>query len=182
MEEAFMALSPALRNSEEARYIPGQIEAIKATAKGATAPDFSRPDMHGKTVSLKDYRGKYVVLDFWGSWCRPCRASHPALIELYKKYHDKGLEVVGIAREEDGAGFAASKANWLKAIEEDGIGIWPQVLNDQETPVDSASIVLGYGIIGYPTKYLLDREGKVIGKYLGSDSDMKSVVEKLLAN
>jgi thiol-disulfide isomerase/thioredoxin len=129
-----------------------------------TAFASAKNDMNGKAVDLNALKGHYVLLDFWGSWCRPCRASHPHLKELYEKYKDKGFEIVGIATE-----HAKTKEDcirlWKTAIAEDGL-TWLQVLNNENRQKFDA--VKEYGVTAFPTKILLDPDGNIIGRYVGS--------------
>ena len=115
-----------LQQTALGRQLAEQIRIAKASAVGAIAPDFEKLDKDGKPVRLSDLRGKYVLLDFWGSWCGPCRASHPHLKELQAHYAPKGLEVINIASENG----TKAREIWLKAIEEDGM-TWTQVLNNE---------------------------------------------------
>jgi thiol-disulfide isomerase/thioredoxin len=146
-----------------------------------TAFAASKLDMQGKPVDLNALQGHYVLLDFWGSWCRPCRASHPHLKELYAKYKDKGFEIIGIATE-----HAKTKEEcirlWKTAIAEDGLP-WLQVLNNENAAKFDAA--KEYNVTAFPTKILLDRDGNVIGRYVGNGSGGEafgSKLEKLLSN
>lgn len=127
---------------------------------------------------LSSLKGKYVLLDFWGSWCGSCRASHPHLKEIYSKYKEKGLEIVGVANEKSDNLEDAKKA-WLKAISDDGIG-WIQVLNNYDKA--STDLLMSYGINGFPTKILLDKNGKVLFKIVGSGGDELDQKLKTLFN
>lgn len=141
-----------------------QIEKLKKASPGAVAPLFSAVDLKGNKLNLKDFRGKYVLLDFWASWCVPCRAGHPHLVELYKKYHKKGIEFIGIGDDD------SNPAAWKKAIKEDGIGIWHQVLRglkwDKKThmPIDQG-LDEPYDISSIPAHFLIDKNGIIIGRY-----------------
>ncbi|TCC98519.1 TlpA disulfide reductase family protein [Pedobacter hiemivivus] len=130
------------------------------TEAGLVAPDFVKKDMNGKTIRLSDYKGKYVLLDFWGSWCGPCRASHPHLKEMYEQYKEDGLVVIGVAEER-----TTNKAAWLKAIKDDGLP-WTQIMNEEGK--EKSDVVTLYGIKAFPTKILLDKEGKIIWRSSGS--------------
>ncbi|PTS99664.1 hypothetical protein DBR11_11800, partial [Pedobacter sp. HMWF019] len=130
------------------------------TEAGLVAPDFVKKDMDGKTIRLSDYKGKYVLLDFWGSWCGPCRASHPHLKEMYEQYKQDGLVIIGVAEER-----TKNKTAWLKAIKEDGLP-WIQIMNDEGK--EKSDIVTVYNIKGFPTKILIDKEGKIIWRFTGT--------------
>lgn len=148
----------------------------KLTAFAAT-----KVDLQGKPVDLNALKGHYVLLDFWGSWCRPCRASHPHLKELYAKYKDKGFEIVGIASEHAKTKEECIKS-WKNAITEDGL-TWLQVLNNENG--DKFDAVKEYGVTAFPTKILLDKDGNVIGRYVGNGNGGEafgSRLEQLLGN
>jgi thiol-disulfide isomerase/thioredoxin len=176
---AYQGLSDRMKNTKIAATIKGRIDRLKITPTGKAAVNFSRKDQYGKQIKLSDYRGKLVLLDFWGSWCVVCRQMHPHLKELYAKYKDKGLEIIAVANEHS-KDLTENKAAWLAAIKKDDIN-WVHVLNDEGT--GAKSIVAQYGINGYPTKLLLDQNGKILMRVMGSMNDeidqrIKSILEK----
>jgi len=119
-----------------------------------TAPYFILPDLDGKMVSLKDFKGKVLILDFWATWCPPCREEIPHFQELYAKYRGKGFEVIGIALDQGGAKVVKPFA------EKFNIGY--TIL------LGGAEISDAYGgIIGIPTTFVIDRKGQIIKKYVG---------------
>lgn len=120
----------------------------KIAVPGKEATDFTHKDINGQTLSLTSFRGKYVLLEFWGSWCLPCRKGNPHLKELYNRYKDKGFDIVGIAKDDD------SKAAWRKAVEQDGLP-WHQIL--------VGDLDIKYNVTSYPTKILVDKQGIIIG-------------------
>jgi peroxiredoxin len=145
------------------------IEMKKKTRPGTLVQDFARNDTAGQTVRLSDYRGRHVILDFWGSWCSPCRKSHPRMLELYKKYKDAGVafEILAIASED-------KRAEWKKAIREDGL-TWVNVLDDEKDRAKKMTTLLG--IQALPTKVFLDPQGKIIAIITG---DEKAVEQKMI--
>nr|GFB02494.1 hypothetical protein [Tanacetum cinerariifolium] len=117
----FQALAPSVRTSPHGHLMQQQLAQLQRTAIGALAPDFSLPDPSGKLVKLADLRGQYVLVDFWASWCRPCRAENPDVAKAYATYRNQNFTVVSISLDNQSA-----RAAWLKAIQDDGL-IWPQV-------------------------------------------------------
>lgn len=141
----------------------------------------AKKDLNGTAVDFNALKGRYVLLDFWGSWCHPCRASHPHLKELYSKFKDKGFEIIGIASEHAKTAEERHKL-WTTAITEDGL-TWLQVLNNEN--VEQFDAVKEYGVTAFPTKILLDRDGNIIGRYVGNGNGGEAFgarLEKLLGN
>lgn len=165
---AYAGLADTHKQTIYGKMVASKIDAAKATAVGATAPDFIKNDMNGNPFKLSSLKGKYVLVDFWGSWCGPCRASHPHLKQVYNKYKDKGFEILGIASEKVND-LDKAKESWKKAVETDGI-TWMQVINNDNKGAQH-DVTRLYGIEGYPTKILLDKEGKILAKWLGNESE-----------
>jgi peroxiredoxin len=135
---------------------------------GQNAVELSLPDLNGKTVSLSEFKGKVVLLDFWASWCGPCRHNNPKLVKLYNKFHDKGFEIYGVSLDED-------TKSWKKAVRNDKLS-WVQVIDDKGW--DAISIAT-YGINFIPSSFLIDREG-VIRTINAEGSELESSVKDLL--
>jgi peroxiredoxin len=152
-EEAFNALAPEARESLAGRLVRDFIANARASGVGAVAPDFTLADMNGKEVTLSAFRGKHVLIDFWGSGCGPCRQVHPAQVELYAALQAKGADVefIGIACEDD--------EYWREAIEEDKLA-WIQ-LNDTY-PGKSKSIHRQYAVKSVPDSLLISPEGEIL--------------------
>ena len=168
-------LSPAVLELSTAKFISDRINRIRKASQmtGTIAPDFVRSDMNGKQIHLSDFRGKYVLVDFWGSWCHPCRQSHPHLKEIYARYKGKGLEIIGVDQELQGD-MEAMKKKWRQAVAEDDL-TWVQVLNADG--IKDFDIVRSYEVEAFPSKVLLDREGRVIGRFVG---DRPEVIDEKL--
>ena len=149
----FERLSPGVKNSEEAMEARRFFENITGLKQGAIAPYFSQPDTAGKIVNLTDFRGSYVLLDFWASWCGPCRANNPGLVNLYKEFKDRNFTILGISLDEkDG------REKWLQAIKNDGL-TWPQVSDLKHW--DNAVVKL-YSVPAVPYNLLIDPQGRII--------------------
>lgn len=157
-------LGAALQQSPQAAILRESMANLLAGSPGSMAKTFSANDINGAKLSLDDYRGKYVLLDFWASWCAPCRKGNPHLISLYKKYKSKGIEFIGIA-DDDGA-----VDKWKQAVAKDKIAMWKHILNGK-VPLSagryeaSNALTVHYGVTYLPTKILIDPSGKIIGRY-----------------
>lgn len=138
--------------------------------KGDIIPEFTQSDINGNHISLSQFRGRYVLLDFWASWCKPCRASNPKLVQLYHKYKGPKFEVLSIS-------IDSKKEDWLKAISEDRLP-WPQVwdLKGGENEVYRM-----FGLNAVPNYFLVDPEGRVVNRYFNVASlekDIETILEK----
>ena len=155
-------LSPSVKKSTYGIQVGKDIRRIIAVSPGGIAPDFSATDIHHKPLRLYAFRGKYVLLDFWASWCVPCREGNPHLIALYNKYK---ITIIGIADNEKQPDV------WRKAVAKDKIDIWYHVLKGHINEL--------YGIQSLPTKILINKEGVVIGRYGEEDT---AALDKQLAD
>lgn len=133
-----------------------QAEAENAIQVGKEAPNFTLPDTKGQEVSLDEFEGKYVLLDFWASWCSPCRKENPNMVKAYKEFGGENFEIVGVSLDK-------TKDPWMKAIEEDNI-TWTQV-HDAEGEVANT-----YGVQSIPFTLLLNKEGEIIEKNLRGEA------------
>ena len=173
LEKDFWKLSSRMQASAAGKELEHAILAKKNSRVGVIALDFTGMTPDGKTIKLSDYRGKYVLLDFWGSWCHACRYSHPHLLELFKKYHSCGLEFVNVASEYQKE-LAEKKKTWVKAIQEDGIEDFTHVLDTDEN-----RIVESYSIQFFPTKILISPTGEIIARWDGTAETLDSTLEKI---
>jgi thiol-disulfide isomerase/thioredoxin len=177
-ENKFNLLNDLQKKSTTGVALIAKIESNKKTAIGKPVIPFSQVGMDGNIVDITTLKGKVVLVDFWGSWCVPCRLSHPALKKLYDKYNVKGFEIIGISNE--AANSTRDKAiqdiAWRKAIKEDGL-TWLQVLYDPAIN----DLVKEYDINGYPTKFLIDQNGKFVMRILGNSEKLHAELEAKLA-
>jgi peroxiredoxin len=164
-EKIFNKLSPEIKQTNLAKNVIRQILETKRTQVGIQATDFTQNDVNGKPVKLSDFKGKYVLLDFWASWCAPCRRENPNVKEAYAKYKSKGFEVLGVSLDKEEA-----KAAWLKAIADDKL-TWTQV-SDLRSWNNEAAVL--YSVKAIPTNFLIDPQGKIIAKDLrGEELQLK---------
>lgn len=170
------SLTPAFKETHLAKSIQENIAKLYHTKAGTPAFEFERTSLDGKKVSPALLKGKVYLLDFWGSWCGPCRYSHKHLKEMYAKYKPAGFEIVAVAQER-GKTLEACKASWQKAIAEDGIN-WAHVLN--QDGIEQLDIVKTYMVKGFPTKILIGADGKIIARISASASDaIDKALEKI---
>jgi peroxiredoxin len=164
-EKVAKGLAKNYPNCSHTKQLNSQITQVKAQIAeqrkqekisiGQEAPDIAYPNPEGKVEKLSDLRGKYVLLDFWASWCAPCRGENPNLVANYKKYHDKGFEIFQVSLDQ-------SKNSWIKAIKADQLN-WHHVSDLKYWSSAPAKL---YGVRGIPANFLIDKDGKIIAKNL----------------
>lgn len=161
-------ISPALANNPYVKDLDGIIQQLENVQVGKVAPEFSLPDTAGVSVSLSDFRGKYVLLDFWASWCPPCRKENPNLVNAYQQNKDKDFTILAISLDQD-------KDKWMKAIHDDNL-TWTHVSDlkfwDSEIPAL-------YGVRGIPANVLLDPNGVIIAKNIKGEALHEKLKEVL---
>ena len=148
------ALAPTYPNDIYVKHLSDKLKSV--LLPGMEAPEISMKDTEGNIRRLSDLRGKVVMIDFWASWCGPCRRENPNVVKLYKKYHDKGFEIYSVSLDKE-------KSAWLKAIKDDGL-VWPNHVSDLNGWTSSGGMT--YGIMSVPSTVLVDKDGKIIARNL----------------
>lgn len=172
--EIFNEFPKDIQESASGKRLKKNIDAALATKEGSIAPDFTAPDPEGNDITLSKIKGKITIIDFWAAWCGPCRKENPNIVKVYNKYHDKGLEIIGVSldgnpRQKD------AKQEWLDAIEKDGL-TWHQVSN---LKYFNGPIAKNYNIRSIPAMFVLDEEGKIIAKNLRGPALEQKISELL---
>jgi peroxiredoxin len=156
-ETRFNKLDASVKGSYLGNYLARQIAESKIGAIGTQALEFTQPDTSGTPVSLSSFRGKYVLIDFWASWCRPCREENPTVVYNYNKFRSKNFTVLGISLDREG-----QRDKWIEAIHVDSL-TWTHVSDLQFWNNAVAQL---YHVKGIPQNFLVDPNGKIIGKNL----------------
>jgi thiol-disulfide isomerase/thioredoxin len=174
--EAIYQRMGATQKTANGKLLAEEIRKMKSGSPGSPASVFSTKDINGKSLSLSDYRSKYVLLDFWASWCVPCRKGNPHLKQLYAKYKDRGLELIGISDDD------SNPDAWRKAVEKDGLP-WMHVLRGLKRVGDgydrSKDISELYGIHTLPTKILISPQGIIVGRYSEEEEELDKKLQEI---
>lgn len=175
VQSMYDALSQEVKDSKPGKKVLEGLEkvriaeeAAKSTAIGAKAPEFSGPNPDGKIIALNDIKGKITLIDFWAAWCKPCRAENPNVVAVYNKYHEKGLNIVGVSLDR-------TADAWKKAIADDGLE-WNHISN---IAYFDDKIAKMYNVSAIPAAFLLDENGVIIAKNLRGSALEAKVAELL---
>lgn len=164
------SLTPELQNSDKGKQLQEALSHLKKSGVGRVAPEFSGRDINNKELSLSSFRSKnYVLIDFWASWCVPCRQDFPFLKQAYEQYHSKGLEIISVSTDED-------LEKWKTAIAKDGVGQWKHFFAKQ----NSSLVAVQYFVAAIPVKVLIDKEGNIIARWRGGGEENKESLKKTL--
>lgn len=155
LDVALNGLLPEAKKNAPGKELQAKVDAAKATAIGQIAPDFVQNDTAGNPVSVRAFRGKTILIDFWASWCVPCREENPSLVAAFEKYKDKGFTILSVSLDDD-------KTKWIQAILKDKL-LWTHVSDLKSW--DNA-VARQYDIGSVPSNFLLDQEGRIIAKNL----------------
>jgi len=169
-DSLYNSLSATVKSTQSAKIINDRLEGERKLAIGAIAPEFSQTGTDGKLIKLTDFRGKYVLVDFWASWCGPCRQENPNVVKIYNDYKGKNFTILGVSLDRPG-----SKAAWLKAISDDNL-TWTHVSDLNFWKNEAA---LSYNVTSIPQNFLLDPQGRIIAKNLRGE-DLKSALAEIL--
>lgn len=169
LQEEMTVLDSTLSSNVYYGLLVEQIALLERVAVGQPAVPFAQADSNGVDIALESFKGQYVLIDFWASWCGPCRQENPKVVALYNDYHEQGFEILGVS-------FDTDRAKWLDAIDADGL-TWPQV-SDLEGWQNAAGQV--YGVRSIPHTVLLDPNGVIIAKNLRGE-ELREKLEEVMA-
>ncbi|HLX67590.1 MAG TPA: TlpA disulfide reductase family protein, partial [Puia sp.] len=155
LQHIYNGLAPEIQSSYMGKELKQILDAVLLTGIGRVAPEFTQADTKGKPVALSSFKGQYVLIDFWASWCGPCRVENPNVLKAYRNFRSKGFTILGVSLDE-------KKDKWLAAIRQDDLP-WTQV---SDLKGWRNEVAVQYGVEGIPMNFLLDKEGKIVAKGL----------------
>ena len=167
-QELFSSLDKSVQSSSYGESVTAYIKSLKANGVNVAADDFSQTDTKGQAVKLSSFRGKYVLVDFWASWCGPCRQENPNVVKAYNKYKDKNFTILGVSLDDN-------RDRWLRAISQDGLA-WTQVSDLRGW---GNEVAVQYSIQSIPSNFLVSPEGKIIARNLRGE-ELEAKLQELL--
>lgn len=168
LDSVMMVFDPSVRDSKYAKQIAERADKVRNVSIGKVAPDFSQTSPEGANLALSDLKGKYVLIDFWASWCGPCRRENPNVVKTYEKFKGQNFEILGVSLDND-------RDKWLKAIEDDKL-TWKQVSDLGGWGNEVAQL---YAVNSIPHTVLVDPDGIILEKNLRGDA-LKTKLEEIL--
>ncbi|MDR6566976.1 AhpC/TSA family protein [Chitinophaga ginsengisegetis] len=166
--QLFESLDKSVQESQYGQSVTAYVKSLKANVLNVAADDFSQEDTKGKPVKLSSFRGKYVLVDFWASWCGPCRQENPNVVKAYNRFKDKNFTILGVSLDDN-------RDRWLRAIDQDGLA-WTQVSDLRGW---GNEVAVQYGVQSIPTNFLVDPTGKIIARNLRGE-ELEAKLEQLL--
>jgi peroxiredoxin len=167
-QQLFNSLDKSIQNGQYGESVTAYIKSLKANGVNVAADDFSQEDTKGQPVKLSSFRGKYVLVDFWASWCGPCRQENPNVVKAYNKYKDKNFTILGVSLDDN-------RDRWLRAINQDGLH-WTQVSDLRGW---GNEVAVQYGIQSIPSNFLVSPDGKIIARNLRGE-ELEAKLQELL--
>lgn len=163
-------LGSAVKKSYSGKQLAEKLSYFKNSRIGSLAPDFEVNDLNANLLRLSSYKNsKYVLLDFWASWCGPCREDFPFLKEMYAKYQDKGFEIISVTKDE-------KLDLWRATIQKENIEKWKHFsIKENKSTIENT-----YAVTGIPVKILIDKDGNIIGRWIGSSVEIKAEIENMI--
>lgn len=166
--QLFESLDKSVQESQYGKSVTAYVKSLKANVLNVAADDFSQEDTKGQPVKLSSFRGKYVLVDFWASWCGPCRQENPNVVKAYNRFKDKNFTILGVSLDDN-------RERWLRAISQDGLA-WTQVSDLRGW---GNEVAVQYGVQSIPTNFLVDPGGKIIARNLRGE-ELEAKLEQLL--
>lgn len=170
IKNLYNKLAPEIKKSYGGKQLAEKLNYFKNSRVGSLAPDFEVNDLNNDSLQLKSFRNKkYVLLDFWASWCSPCREDFPFLKGMYSKYKDKGFEIISVTRDE-------KLDTWRATVQKENVEKWRHFsIKENKSTIED-----NYAVTAIPVKILIDKDGNIIGRWIGSSAEIKAEIENMI--